>query len=237
MASLLRAPLLGSALRPATSTARVLPPPPAAKGKKGNMMHVEVRAGGRGREGSVGGRIASHTPAPAPLLSLSLPPAPHPYPLALVPSFFPRPQVQVGDDEAPEMAVKRFRRVAGNAAVVMEVSERKKREAAAAREEREAALAPSRRGPCGACLHLYACPVRRRVGRPSLHRVWEFSRLPARRTATPTADARPPAAAPHVFPLTLSLSLPPQAKRRRQFECSQDKAKRRLKEVRMRRSK
>ena len=56
MASLLRAPLLGSALRPATS-ARVLAPPPAAKGKKGNMMHVEVRAGGRGREGSAGGRI------------------------------------------------------------------------------------------------------------------------------------------------------------------------------------
>ena len=35
----------------------------------------------------------------------------------------------------------------------------------------------------------------------------------------------------------LSLSFLPQAKRRRQFENSQDKAKRKLKEVRMRRSK
>jgi len=41
-----------------------------------------------------------------------------------------------------------------------------------------------------------------------------------------------------LFPLTkFSLSTAPQAKRRRQFENSQDMAKRRLKEVRMRRSK
>lgn len=37
------------------------------------------------------------------------------------PAHFSRKQVQVGDEEAPEMAVKRFRRSVGNANVVMEV--------------------------------------------------------------------------------------------------------------------
>jgi hypothetical protein len=37
------------------------------------------------------------------------------------PAHFSRKQVQVGDEEAPEMAVKRFRRSAGNANVVMEI--------------------------------------------------------------------------------------------------------------------
>ena len=53
---------------------------------------------------------------------------------------------------------------------------------------------------------------------------WGRAARPAR---APTARA--------LTPTTLSTSL--QAKRRRQFECSQDKAKRKVKEVRMRRSK
>lgn len=52
--------------------------------------------------------------AEAPLARRRLPADPPP------PSFS---QVVVGDDEAPEMAVKRFRRLAGNAAVVTEVRE------------------------------------------------------------------------------------------------------------------
>ena len=51
---------------------------------------------------------------------------------------------------------------------------------------------------------------------------WGRAARPAR---APTARA--------LTPTTLSTSL--QAKRRRQFECSQDKAKRKVKEVRMRR--
>lgn len=49
MASLLapaQRPVLGAsaaARRPAAPAPRVLAPPPAAKGKKGNMMHLEVR--------------------------------------------------------------------------------------------------------------------------------------------------------------------------------------------------
>ena len=95
-------------------------------------------------------RVSLTTPSPLP------PPPPPPL------------QVQVGDDEAPEMAVKRFRRLAGNSSIVLEVSQQKKRAraraaaAAAAQGEAPLAFRPPAWPPVGLARPLDACPC---VGR------------------------------------------------------------------------
>lgn len=139
------------------------------------------------------------------------------------------------------MAVKRFRRVAGNAAVVMEVSSFFR------------VCARRSVGAC-CCRGRAPAPCLRRDGLPATRAV-RVVRWPAYALAVAaegmgwTAAARTrqeqrrrrensaAAALSHVSPSINKNPSLPQAKRRRQFENSQDKAKRKLKEVRMRRSK
>ena len=227
----------------APAAARIVRLAPVAA-KKGEVLHIEVRSSRHAKELLPSGRAGRLAPArrrtrPANLseerkrsvkssrwLNEKTPPPT----TCFSPSHFPlltrthslQKQVQVGDEEAPEMAVKRFRRSAGNANVVMEVkrgpmifflfflaSEREKAEAAAAAAACLAPLAPR--------------PQKNNNQKP--HPLFFFFPTPL-----------PPL--PHPLHHHLQQQQQQQqAKRRRQFENSQDKAKRKDKEVRMRRSK
>lgn len=121
-------------------------------------------------------------------------------------------QVQVGEEEAPEMAVKRFRRSAGNANVVMEVRKFLAQEERKRKQKTTTTTKTSRRFSIFFSLSVSFSPS--------------------------VLLLRPPFFSLSLFPsLSTHTQKKKQAKRRRQFENSQDKAKRKDKEVRMRRSK
>lgn len=128
-----RASLAPAAPRVAAGPARIVRLAPVAA-KKGEVLHIEVRSSlmdgfvpsgssdcfelrrkrtRRGRNLRHFRRLTKRTPPPTCLfLTLAF---------SRITTHSYRKQVQVGDEEAPEMAVKRFRRSAGNANVVMEV--------------------------------------------------------------------------------------------------------------------
>lgn len=128
-----RASLAPAAPRVAAGPARIVRLAPVAA-KKGEVLHIEVRSSlmdgfvpsgssdcfelrrkrtRRGRNLRHFRRQTKRTPPPTCLfLTLAF---------SRINTHSYRKQVQVGDEEAPEMAVKRFRRSAGNANVVMEV--------------------------------------------------------------------------------------------------------------------